>query len=193
MQPRLIGSIFAAFGLGLGAGLVLFSSCGQAASVVVRFPESGTSVRPGAEIRVYVTGAVHTPGVYTMHDGDRIVDAVEVAGGPSPDADTEAVNFAQRLHDEGQVHVPRVGESASDLPAPLTSAAATASVDPININRADANLLRTLPGIGSQRADGIIASRQRDGALKTTDELVRRRLLPQSVYEEVKALIVTGP
>ena len=35
----------------------------------------------GAAIEVYVTGAVANPGVYTLHDGDRVGDALDAAGG----------------------------------------------------------------------------------------------------------------
>src|SRR3990172_5458201 len=63
----------------------------------------------GSEIMVYVAGAVVAPGVYTLRDGDRVVDAVEAAGGPSPDADLITLNLARRVHDEDQVVGPKGG------------------------------------------------------------------------------------
>ena len=47
-----------------------------------------------SEIQVYVAGAVNRPGVYYLNDGDRWIDAVEAAGGPTADADLEAANLA---------------------------------------------------------------------------------------------------
>ncbi len=34
---------------------------------------------PG-DVRVYITGAVQNPGVYSVKDGDRWIDALEIAG-----------------------------------------------------------------------------------------------------------------
>lgn len=192
MRLQLLAAFVTVFVLGLGAGLLLFDRFGQAAPVTVRFAgPNGSSVQPGSPIRVYVTGAVPNPGVYALHDGDRIVDAVEAAGGPSVNADTEAINFAERLHDEAQLYVPRVGEAP--VATQTLSTQAPAASDPVDINRADANLLRSLPGIGATRAAEIVTSRQKDGPFKSTEDLIRRRLLPQSIYDQVKALIVAAP
>ncbi len=54
-----------------------------------------------SELRVYVIGAVQRPGVYTLREGDRWIDAVTAAGGPAPDADLARVNLARRARDEG--------------------------------------------------------------------------------------------
>ncbi len=62
------------------------------------------------ELQVYVSGAVRRPGVYTLKPGDRLIDAVEAAGGETPEADLEAVNLALRVQDEAQYKIPRIGE-----------------------------------------------------------------------------------
>lgn len=182
------------FGLGLGVGLLLFDLFGQPAPVTVRFSDSpGSLAQPGSPIRVYVTGAVPNPGVYALHDGERLVDAVEAAGGPAANADTEAINFAERLHDEQQLYVPRVGEVAVTNRIVSTPAVSAPTNEPVDINRADANLLRSLPGVGATRANSIVASRQKDGPFRSTEDLIRRRLLPQNIYDQVKSLIIVDP
>ena len=65
----------------------------------------GGALSSESEIMVHVTGAVAAPGVYGLQEGDRVVDAVEVAGGPSPDADLVALNLARRVHDEDQLEL----------------------------------------------------------------------------------------
>jgi competence protein ComEA len=140
-----------------------------------------------AEIQVYVSGAVNRPGVYFLNDGDRWIDAVEAAGGPTADADVEAVNLARRLHDEDQVLVPRLGEQAV-----LGSAQAPQS-DLININSAPAAALNDLPGIGEVRSQSIVDSRERDGPFSRIEELVERKLIPQWVFDQIRELITVGP
>ncbi|MDP2949326.1 MAG: ComEA family DNA-binding protein [Chloroflexota bacterium] len=141
---------------------------------------------PAIAIQVYVAGAVSQPGVYYLKDGDRWIDAVEAAGGPSADADLETVNLARRLHDEDQVLVPRLGESSGS--------SSTASQDQrTNVNSAPASVLDTLPGLGAVRSQKIVDSRAQDGPFSRPEELVERKLIPQSVYEQIRDLITVGP
>src|SRR3990172_6652045 len=65
------------------------------------------------EVKVYVTGQVVHPGVYTLRDSDRVEDAIRIAGGPTSEADLIRINLAARVRDEQQVHVPKLGESAA--------------------------------------------------------------------------------
>jgi competence protein ComEA len=137
-------------------------------------------------MRVPRAGAAARPGVYAVHPGDRVADVVEAAGGPTDDADLLAINLARRLRDEDQVLVPRVGETVA---APPGDAAATVPGRPININTAPAATLETLPGIGTARAQHIVDSRTKDGPFADVSDLVKRKLLPQSVLDSIKDLI----
>jgi len=130
---------------------------------------------------------VNRPGVYFLSDGDRWIDAVEAAGGHADDADLEAVNLALRLHDEDQVLVPRLGEQT-----PLDSAQASQD-ELVNINSASAAVLDSLPGIGEVRSQNIVDSRQRDGPFSRIEELVERKLIPQSVFDQIREQITVGP
>lgn len=141
---------------------------------------------PATEIQVYVAGAVQRPGVYYLSDGDRWIDALEAAGGPTADADVEAANMALRLHDEDQVLIPRLG----DQPHSVLGAAEEQRVD---LNTASADLLDSLPGIGEVRSQRIVESRQSDGPFSRPEELVERGLIPQSVLEQIRELITVSP
>lgn len=66
-----------------------------------------TPVPARAPIVVHVVGCVKQPGVFAFEAGARVYDAVKRAGGPTPEADLEAVNLAARLEDGVQVYVPR--------------------------------------------------------------------------------------
>ncbi|MGB6836826.1 MAG: ComEA family DNA-binding protein [Dehalococcoidia bacterium] len=146
----------------------------------IHFPDSPPA---GSEVQVYVSGAVERPGVYALHEGVRVADAIQAAGGPADDADLEAVNLAQRIHDEDHVTVPRIGEPSSSVAGP------GGSPQLIDINTASAALLDTLPGIGEVYSQRIVDSRANEGPFQSTDELLERKLIPRSTYEKIKDLI----
>lgn len=56
----------------------------------------------------------------------------------------------------------------------------------IDINRAKAEELMTLKGIGDARAKAIIKGRP----YARKDELVQKKIIPQAVYDEIKDKIV---
>jgi competence protein ComEA len=142
--------------------------------------EVAVSESPLGDIRVYVAGAVRNPGVYPMPEDARWIDALEAAGGPAPDADLNAINLARRVYDEDQIIVPRTGQTAvaGAMDEPL-----------ININTAGEAELDSLPGIGEVRAGRIIESRSSEGPFTGIEELVTRKLIPQSVFEQIRPLI----
>jgi len=139
---------------------------------------------PLGEIRVYVTGAVQRPGVYPLQEGNRWIDALEAAGGPTADADLARVNLARRAQDEDQIVVPRQGEA---------SVSATNQSPLININTASQAEMESLPGIGEVRATAILRSRTTDGPFAAIEDLLARDLIPESVYEQIAPLITVGP
>jgi competence protein ComEA len=185
MRPQMLAAFVAVFALGLGSGLLVFDRFGEQSPVTVQLGNSPTFAN--AVIRVFVTGAVANPGVYSLRDGDRVVDAVEAAGGPSADAATEAVPFAARIADGDTIRVPHDGDPAAATSGQTAKAALS---EPVDINRADSNLLRSLPGVTPALAASIVRSRQSDGPFGSTDDLVSRKVLPLSVYDRMKSFIV---
>ena len=149
----------------------------------------GDAASGDSQIMVHVTGAVATPGVYALREGDRVVDALEAAGGPSPDADLVTLNLARRVHDEDQVVVPRVGEQ----PAASQAGSASTNGAPIDINSASATVLDSLPGIGEAYSNRIVDSRVASGPFQSTEDLVTRKLIPRATYEKIKLLITVSP
>jgi len=133
-----------------------------------------------SDVRVYITGAVQNPGVYSLEDGDRWIDALEIAGGATVDADLNAVNLSRRAQDEDHIFVPPYGSSA----------VAGASQGPfININTAGEAELESLPGIGEVRARSIVQSRTTDGPFGSIDDLLARNVIPESVFTDIAPLI----
>lgn len=56
----------------------------------------------------------------------------------------------------------------------------------IDLNSASSAELDKLPGIGPSRAQAIIANRP----FKGKDELVQRKIVPQSVYDQIKDKVI---
>ena len=90
-------------------------------------------------ITVHLVGAVQNPGIYHLPEGSRVYELLEAGGGPSEEADLNSVNLARPLYDGEQVVIYRPGEAAADT---------TPSEKKVNINKASAEELMTLPSIG---------------------------------------------
>mgnify|MGYP005847345451 CR=1 FL=1 len=142
---------------------------------IIRENTSGGTVTivlptPGEEITVYVTGAVQTPGVYTLGPHATIADAVQAAGGFSSNADPAAINLAGIIRNGAHVHVYSEGEASQR----------------VNINTADSWLLEALPGIGEKTAQKIIECRTTQGPFESIEQLVETRIVTPSTFEKIK-------
>ncbi|MFW2514603.1 helix-hairpin-helix domain-containing protein [Demequina sp. SO4-13] len=143
------------------------------ASVSHELDDGGTAAEPalatptadadGDGVIVHVSGAVGEPGLVELPADARIADAIERAGGATPEADLAAVNLARQPHDGEQVHVPVVGEA----PAAADPAA------PVDLNSATAEELEELPGIGPVLASRIVADRDAQGPFSSVEDLAR--------------------
>ncbi len=128
---------------------------------------SPAASRRDRKLTVHVAGAVACPGVYRIDEGSRVADAIEKAGGTSPDAMLDDLNLASRLRDGQKVMVPR--------PAPVPQAG---TLDPvgagpglINVNTADIAELDKLPGVGPALAGRIIDHRKKNGPFSSMKDL----------------------
>ena len=165
--------------------------------------ESSQRIQGEPELRVYVSGAVHRPGVYLLNPGDRLEDALAAAGGGTSEADLEAVNLALRVQDEAHYRVPRIGDTLgpeSNVVSPPaasqdpTSDKGQSSADLIDLNKASVELLETLPGIGPVRAGAIVADRELNGPFRTVEEITRVQGIGPSTYTSIRDLVtVLGP
>ncbi|MCH7624945.1 MAG: ComEA family DNA-binding protein [Chloroflexi bacterium] len=166
----------------IAGGIFLLLQGGSAGGVKVMLPTPTPEV--AQEIRVYISGAVHSPGVYTVSDDDRMVEVVAAAGGALADADLNAVNLAARVKDEDHLHVPRIGESPR-----LDLEAASVAGGRIDINSADARLFQTLPGIGEVKAEAIVRHRGERGEFANVDALLEVKGIGRATLDSIRELI----
>ncbi|MCH8346774.1 MAG: helix-hairpin-helix domain-containing protein, partial [Chloroflexi bacterium] len=167
-----------------GAAVVLVRGSSPGTHIEVTLPTATAQVE--SELKVYVGGAVRTPGVYEMSDGDRLAEAIEAAGGPTVSADLDAVNLAARVKDEDYWYIPTVGE-ASERPA----VAAGDRTGKIDVNSAGLDDLMTLPGIGEVKAQSIVRHRESNGPFDEIEELLTIRGIGQGTLDAIRDLVET--
>lgn len=133
-------------------------------------------------ILVYVCGQVVNPGVYALEKDARVYQAIEAAGGFLPEADSLALNQAEKLYDGQKLYVPAFGEE-------IKTEETKAEDGLININTASVEQLTTLPGIGLAKAESIIAYREANGSFETIEEIMKVEGIKEGVYNKIKDFI----
>ncbi|MCD8231911.1 MAG: helix-hairpin-helix domain-containing protein [Clostridiales bacterium] len=151
---------------------------------------SGDEDPAASVVFVYICGAVNSPGVYELEEGERIYRLVELAGGLSEDADERSVNLAQTVEDGEMVYIPTVEESeaAAEIGSETAEAAAQAeeSAGKVNINTATADELTVLNGIGEMKAAAIVAYREEHGSFQSIEEIMQVDGIAEATYNKIK-------
>lgn len=145
---------------------------------------------------VHVAGAVEQPGVYTLQEGSRIVEAVQMAI-PKKDADLNSINLAKKLADQEMIIVPGPGGEGNGptTQAPAAGSSTVSSVNNsaggslININMADQAQLETLPGIGPAKAGAIIQYREEKGGFSSVEDIQNVSGIGPATFNKLKDLI----
>jgi competence protein ComEA len=129
---------------------------------------------------VYLSGAVRSPGLYTLAATLRVSDAIVAAGGLTSEADPNCLpNLAAHLKDASQIAVPFSGHCAK---------AKKAKVD---INTATRDQLLPLPGMDAALADAILKYREDFGGFVSLTELKSGMGLDAQTYKRlVKSLVL---
>jgi competence protein ComEA len=148
-------------------------------------PEATPTARP---LRVYVSGAVQHPDVYTLPPDSIVKDAMLAAGGPAGDADLDRINLAASVADGQQIYVPSQGEG--DLPVQPLSGQRSSDFR-VNINTADAAALETLPGIGPALAQRILDYRQAHGPFLRVEDIMEVSGIGKATFEKLSDQITT--
>ncbi|MDQ1584415.1 MAG: competence protein ComEA [Microbacteriaceae bacterium] len=204
--------------IGVGAGIVLVIAALIVAVVVsVLAPHGSTqtvaavtgkqasaagglaSTGPGAggasaPLFVHVLGAVEHPGLFQLHDGARVIDAIAAAGGFSADAEMGGVNLARVVADGEQLHVPRVGEvvtgsAAGGATGGASGGGASAAGGKVNLNVATVAELDALPRVGPVMAQRIVDWRTANGRFTSVDDLMSVTGIGQKTFDGLKDLV----
>ena len=157
-------------------------------------------------IFIDIKGEVDNPGVYEMQLGDRVIDAVQLAGGFTDKATTDNVNLSKKLKDETVIIIPsylkdyenvtikndyeidsnnnivKSDESENDEKN-------ESSFNLVNINTASVVELMSLDGIGESKAKAIIEYRDTNGDFKNILDIKNVSGIGESIYEKIKDYI----
>lgn len=153
-------------------------------------------------IYIHIIGEVNNTGIIKLREGQRIVDAIELAGGVTEKADLSKVNLAYVLSDGQQVNIPNIYEDNTDFKYVTEGSGskvitdegnkAIGSLKKVNINTATQTELETLTGIGPSLATKIIDYRKTNGNFKSIDELKNVSGIGESKFESIKNMVVVN-
>ena len=165
------------------------------------------------EVKLYfdIKGSVKKPGVYEFNQGDRIIDAINKAGGLTKNATTNNLNLSKKLTNEMVIYVFNKNELTTTkafeqvnnvaeckcetievnncVDKNTTNESANNETAKININTDSKEKLMTISGIGSSKADAIIEYRTKNGNFKTTEDIINVSGISKTIYDKIKDTI----
>ncbi len=166
------------------------------------------------DIYVDIKGAVKNPGVYKLGSNARVIDAVEISGGLTKEANTRYINLSKLLTDGDVIMVyseKEIKDAKKENPVYIETPCVCEEVKndacinedkieennnknstlKININNATLDELKTLTGIGDAKAKAIIEYRNNNGNFKNIEEIKNVSGISESVYAKIKENITT--
>jgi competence protein ComEA len=171
-----------------GAGLWYARSLPKPVTIAQAGPgaaqRASASPSPEPTLIVDVAGAVRQPGVYEFAGGERVIDAIERAGGPMAKADLSLLNLAAPLTDGTQILVPKAGPPGPQLVPGGASGSSVGGL--ININTASATDLETLSGIGEVLAATIVEYRTQNGPFASVEDLMDVSGIGPATLDEIR-------
>lgn len=165
------------------------------------------------EVKLYfdIKGSVKKPGVYEFTQGDRIIDAINKAGGLTKNATTNNLNLSKKLTNEMVIYVFNKNELTTTkafeqvnnvaeckcetievnncVDKNTTNESANNETAKININTDSKEKLMTISGIGSSKADAIIEYRTKNGNFKTIEDIINVSGISKTIYDKIKDTI----
>lgn len=151
-------------------------------------------------IYIHLCGAVKHPEVYQVEEGSRLVELIKLAGGLSEEAAGDYINQASLVEDGQRIYIPtrdEIEESEKQgliLGGIMTEAKKDVKADRIedtriDINKADATELMTLPGIGQAKASSILEHRNTKGEFKSIEELMNVSGIKEGMFRKISSFI----
>ena len=155
---------------------------------------------------VDVKGAVNNPGVYCLSKDKRVVDAINVAGGLTSNADTSLLNLSMSLEDEMIIRVyykdevinsneekdlninseSKINKNPITKKEEVKNEITSNESKKININTSSKSELMTLSKIGEVKANQIIEYRNTHGMFKTIEDIKNVKGIGDSLFETIK-------
>ena len=154
-----------------------------------------------------IKGSVKNPGVYEFNDNDRVIDAINLAGGLKKDANTSNINLSKKLESEMVIYVYNNNEiknSKNNFTCETTCSTEVIEVNNciekttvenkstlVNINTATIEELQTIDGIGETKAKSIINYRNDIGKFNSIEDIKNVSGIGDSLFNKIKDKITT--
>ncbi|MFH1387577.1 MAG: ComEA family DNA-binding protein [bacterium] len=148
------------------------------------------------KIMVHICGAVRNEGVYQLKPGDRLLEALDLAGGALPNADLSSLNLAEIVKDgvkiivpvkqTAVINIPLVSSSSAKKPTKEKRSSSPKQGPIVNLNTADEAALDSLPGIGKSTAKKIIEYRKSNGPFARIEQIMEIPKFGKSKFEKIK-------
>ena len=148
----------------IAGGIMLGLQRGGHQPVEIVLSQTGPPQQKG---KLYIDGAVASPGIYPWQADDTL-QTVLLDAGIEPQADLSHI----------EIYVPQAGE--------------TASAQKIDINRAECWLLEALPGIGEVLAQRIVDCRSQDGPFRAIEDLLKVSGIGSATLEQIRDFIAVS-
>lgn len=164
-----------------------------------------TSLNGNKKIIVHISGEVISPGVISLEEGARIVDAINMADGVTEEADLSKVNLAYVLEDAQKIYIPNINEKeekeivenieegvvirGSGMSDENNSSSGNNSKNEnvkININTANVKELQKLSGIGESIALRIVTYRKENGKFNSIEDLKNVSGIGENKFNKIK-------
>ena len=197
-----------------GIGYFMLNNNDSVITEVLAETTSTTSAVKEESTKLYfdIKGSVKKPGVYEFTQGDKIIDAINKAGGLTKNATTNNLNLSKKLTNEMVIYVFSKNELTTTKAFEPVSNASECKCETIeinncvdkkttnesnndtvpakiNINTDNKEKLMTISGIGSSKADAIIEYRTKNGNFKTTEDIMNVSGISKTIYDKIKDTI----
>lgn len=156
--------------------------------------KSASPDNPENLIYIHIIGEVANQGVITLNKGQRIIDAIEKAGGATGNADLNRINLAYVLSDGQKIKIPSIYDNEDNGQGDLISGGGSSyngggtdmGMIKVNINTASQTELETIVGVGPSLAAKIINYREKNGRFRKIEELKNVSGIGDVKFEELK-------
>ena len=158
-----------------------------------------TSLNGNKKIIVHISGEVISPGVISLEEGARIVDAINMADGVTQEADLSKVNLAYVLEDAQKIYIPNINEKEEkeivenmEDGVVISGSGISNGNDSknedvkININTANVKELQKLSGIGESIALRIVTYRKENGKFNSIEDLKNVSGIGENKFNKIK-------
>ncbi len=147
--------------------------------------------KPVREFVIEVSGEVRKPGIYIFHHPPTLKETIEKAEGLREEALFDEKNLSETLETGTLVHVMKESREVINVKLGRMEARKLIVFSlPLDLNRASAEDLSLIPGIGDPLGREIVAYRERRRAFRSVEELKNVKGIGDSKFQSIKLYFI---